>query len=509
MDESISNNILKGTVIIALIGVLAKFCSFITEAVLAARLGTTYQGDAYYMVSSVQNVIYPMLYVGVWNVFLPLYKGHISAGETEVANKLTNKVLSFFFLSCLIVVVILFLFAPQAVSIVAPGFSGETRRLCIKVVRISSPMYIFIVASAIYAVMLQCHNRFLGSQIREVASHIPTIVAAIFFYRRFGIEAIAVALVIAGMFRLLVELPFVNWGYKYKPDINFKSYEFALMLKRLPSAILSASATQINTLIDKAMASTLPEGTISGLNYGHKLTNVLSGLLSSAIATALYPQVVELVALKKLDELSKIEEYIFNIFCVLMIPISAASILFREELVSVVFQRGSFGESSVKLTAGVFALYCIGILFIACNSVINGLFYGFGDTKTPMRISFANLGINVVLNLLFIRIWSVNGLALATSMSAMLTFFIRIFSVKKHVVLNQKRMFITAFKVSVASAFSCGIPRILFIVFSANKYIVLLVSAITGIALYLFIIKMFGLREIEDIVEIFERKIKK
>lgn len=97
MDESISKNILRGTVIITLIGILAKFCSFITEAVLAAKLGTTYQGDAYYMVSSVQNVIYPMLYVGVWNVFLPLYKSHISTGEIEVANKLTNKVLSFFF----------------------------------------------------------------------------------------------------------------------------------------------------------------------------------------------------------------------------------------------------------------------------------------------------------------------------------------------------------------------------------------------------------------------------
>lgn len=508
-NNTVSKKIVRGTIIIVLVGILAKLSSFIAEAIMAAYLGTTYQSDAYYMVASVQNVIYPMLSIGIWKVFLPLYKSHIAKDERDTAYSLTNKSLSFFTAISLTVVALLLLFAPAAVSVVAPGFEGETRSLCIKLVRISAPMYVFIIASAVYASILQCHDKFLGSQIREVASHIPTIAAAIFFYKRFGIEVMAIALVVAGVLRLLIELPFVNWGYKYKPDFQFKTQEFTLMLKRLPSALISAGVTQLNTLVDKAMASTLPTGTVSGLNYGHKLMNVFSGLLSSAIATAMYPQMIELISLDKKKELGQLVVKIINIFCVLMMPITVACVLFRTELVSAVFQRGAFDASSTALTASVFALYCLGLFFIACNTVISNIFYGHGDTKTAMYISIANLVINVVLNLLLIHLWGVKGLALASSLSAIITFFVRLKFAEKYVKLDYKMMVVTTIKVLIAAAIACMIPRAIFWMHPINKYLTLIISAFIGIVVYLLVVKMLKVTEIKDLVGLLIRKMKK
>ena len=508
-NKSIGNRILRGTIVIVLVGVLAKFTSFLAEAILAAYLGTTYQSDAYYMVASVQNVIYPMLSIGIWKVFLPLYKSYIAKGELGNAYSLTNKSLSFFSAISLGVVVLLLACAPIVISIVAPGFEGETRLLCIRLVRISAPMYVFIISSAVYASILQCHDKFLGSQIREVASHIPTIIAAIFFYKRFGIEVMAIALVVAGVLRLLIELPFVNWGYKYKPDFKLKTQEFSLMLKRLPSALISAGVSQLNTLVDKAMASTLPTGTVSGLNYGHKLMNVFSGLLSSAIATAMYPQMIELISLDKKEELGRLVVKIINIFCVLMMPITVACVLFRTELVSAVFQRGAFDESSTALTASVFALYCLGLFFIACNTVISNIFYGHGDTNTAMYISIANLGINVVLNLVLIHLWGVNGLALATSLSAIITFFVRLRFAEKYVKLDNKTMVVTAIKILFAAAIACMIPRAVFWIHPMNKYLTLIVSAVIGVVVYLLMVKVLKVNEINDLFGLLKRKLKK
>lgn len=505
-NKSIGSKVFRGTVVIVLVGILAKITSFIAEAVLAAYLGTTYQSDAYYMIASIQAVIYPMLSIGIWKVFLPLYKSHIAKQEIETAYALSNKSISFFSVISLVVVLLLLAFAPAVVSVVAPGFRGQTRVLCIKLVRISAPMYVFIVSSAVYASMLQCHDKFLGSQIREVASHIPTIIVAIFFYKPFGIEAMAIALVAAGILRLLIELPFANWGYRYKPDLRFNSPEFKLMLKRLPSALTSAGVEQLNTLVDKAMASTLPEGTISGLNYGHKLMNVFSGLISTAIATALYPQMIELVALKKEEELSKLVVRIINIFCVLMFPVTIACVLFRTELVSAVFQRGSFTADSTVLTSGVFALYCLGLYFIACNTVITNLFYGYGNTKTPMHISITNLLINVALNLVLIRFWGVNGLAFATSLSAIISFFIRVRAAEKHVKLDNKKMVMTAIKVLVASIVACIIPRSFFWCYPMNKYLELVVSTIIGAGIYFALVRIFKVYEINDLIGLIRRK---
>ena len=509
MDNSIGKRVFRGTIIIVLIGILAKLAAFLSEAVLAAYLGTNYQSDAYYMVSSIQQVIYPMLSVGIWKVFLPIYKEKITTGEGPQAHELTNKVITFFTIISVIVVAFIMTLAGSVVSVVAPGFEGETRELCIELVRISAPMYVFIIASAVYASILQCHNKFLGSQIREVVSHIPTILAAIFFYHRFGIGVMAMALVVGGVVRLLIELPFVDWGYKYKPDLKFRTKEFLTMLKRLPSALVSEGVTQLNTLIDKAMASTLSEGTISGLNYGHRLMNVFSGLLSTAIATALYPQIIELIALRKENELSKLVVKIINIFCVLMVPVTLSCIIFRRELVSAVFQRGSFTAESTMLTAGVFAFYSLGIFFIACNTVITNLFYGYGNTKIPMYISIANLVINVVLNLILIHLWGVNGLALATSISAIITFFVRVKAAEKYVKLDNMKMIVTALKVFIASTVSCMVPRVVFWLYPMNKFLVLITSAIIGVFLYLAGVKVLKVNEINDLFDLLTRKLKK
>ena len=501
-----SKKVFRGTVVIVLVGILAKVASFIEEAILAAYLGTTFQSDAYYMVWSIQSVVYPMLSIGIWKVFLPLYKSHVSKNENDSAFDLTNKSLSFFTLVSIVVVVLMVIFAPVVVSVVAPGFKGETRELCIKLTRISAPMYVFIIASAVYASVLQCHNKFFGSQIREIVSHFPPIIAAIFFYKIFGIEAMAVSLVVAGLVRLLIELPFVDWGYRYKVDLRFKCKEFKLMLKRLPSALISAGVVQLNTLVDKMMASTLPTGTISGLNYGHKLMNVFSGLLSSAIATAMYPQMIELIALEKKEELGNLVVRIINIFSILMIPVTVACVLFRVELVSAVFERGAFDSNSTDLTSSVFALYCLGLFFIACNTVISNIFYGYGDTRREMLISIAFVGTNVLLNVVLVNVWGVNGLALATSLSAILSFFIRLGAVKRYVCLQLKRLMLTGMKVLVVSLVSCIIPRIVFWCVPINKYIVIIVSATIGVCIYIVGVMAWKVPEVYDLFKLFKKK---
>lgn len=509
MERSIGSKVFRGTVIILLVSILAKLTAFIAEAILAAYLGTNASSDAYHMISSVNQVIYPMLSIGIWKVFLPLYKKHITLGQMEEANALANRSVTFFTLISVAVVLFIEIFANLVVSVIAPGFQGETKTLCVTLVRIASPMFIFIIASAVYAAMLQCHNRFLGSQIREVASHFPTILAAVLLYHRFGIKVMAAALVVGGCLRLLIELPFVNWDYRYRPDHHFRSPEFKLMLHRLPAALLMEGAVKLNTLIDKAMASTLPSGTISSMNYGHKLVNVFSGLLSTSVSTALYPQMVELIALQKREELSRVVEKILNIFCLLILPVTVASVLFRTEIVSVVYERGNFNADSVAMTAGVFAFYMLGICFTASSAVLNNIFYGNGDTKTPMFISIGALIVNVAINLALIGPMGMNGLALATSVTSAITYTVRMIVVRKYITLQQKRMILTALKAFAASAVACVVPWLLVRQLSWNKYWSLLLAALLGMLLYYLCIRLLRVRELHELKTLLKKKLKR
>lgn len=508
-EQTIAGKLFRGTIVIILVSILAKITTFITEAILASYLGTTYQSDAYYMVTSIQYVVYPMLSVGIWKVFLPIYKEKITLGDIEGANELTNKVITNFTIISLVVVAVLMIFSNTVVSIVAPGFEGETKRLCADLVRLSAPMYIFIMAAAVYASMLQCHNKFLGSQIREVASHIPTIITAIVFYPRFGIMSLGIALVAGGFLRLLVELPFVDWGYKFRPSFHRKSKEYALMMKRLPSALISEGVNQLNMLVDKMMASTLPVGAVSGLNYGNRLTNVFSGLLSTAIATALYPQVVELISLKKQDELNSLMSKILKIFGLVMFPLTIACVLFRVDLVSCVFERGAFGKESVYLTAGTFACYSAGLFFVASNTVLTNVFYGYGDTKTPMYIGIANLVINVGLNLLLVHFIGINGLAIATSLSACIVFFVRMKLIDKYVTFEWRQIIKQFVKVLIASLIACTLARVFANILGINKYLRIILAAIVGASIYLAELYVMKIDELKFVIELIKHKLLK
>ncbi len=508
-QNHIGKRIVRGTLIIVSVSILAKLSAFLSEAVNAAYLGTTYQSDAFYMVSSILQMLCPMLTLGIWKVFLPIYKNRITHNDRDGAFRLADQAISFFALISVAAAILLAIFAGPFVSLVAPGYQGETRRLCIELLRISAPAYVFIIVSGIYATMLQSHNKFFGSQIREVASHIPGILAAVFFYRRYGIRVMAISMVVGAVLRLLIELPFVDWGYRYRPALGFEGEEFSLMLRRLPSALLSAGVHQINTIIDRAMASRFPAGSVSGMNYGHRLTNVFSGLISTAISTALFPQMVELIAQQKREELNKLLTKILNLFMLLMIPVTVACMLFSRDLVVAVFERGAFQEESVTLTAGVFGFYSLGLLFVASATVVSNVFYGFGDTRTPLWIGVIHMLINVALNLTLSRLMGVNGLALATSLAAIIALGIRLFCVRRYVHLEWRHLSLSFGKILIASLIACFAAWTLVNILHLNVYVRLVLAAVVGVALYLPSVKLLRVREVEDLVKLLGRKLKK
>ena len=319
----------------------------------------------------------------------------------------------------------------------------------------------------------------------------------------------AYALVVGGLVRLLVELPFVNWNYRPRVDLRFRTKEFETILARLPSALLSEGVNRINTLIDKIMASGLPEGSISALNYGVKLTNVFSGLFSSAISTALYPQVIELIAKDRKEELRKLIRKILSIFLIVMLPVSVGCVMLRRELVTAVFMRGSFDASSVSITASVFACYAAGLLFFACSSVISNLFYSHGDTKTPLWISIAHLGVNVTLNLLLVSRFGATGLAAATTISAFVTLVLRMVLVRRHIDLEYRKMLGVSVKILAATTLSCVIPVALVQKLLTGSVLRLIVSVGISVPCYLILLRLLHVEELHELVAIFKKKMKK
>lgn len=502
-ENNIKKTVINGTIVILIVTILSKVAAFFSVAVLAYYLGTSAESDALNTVYSVDQVLYPVLGIGIWKVFLPLYKEYVVKQDMDKASSLANQTITLFTLASIVMAVTIGVFSKQLVAVIAPGFDPETKALAAKLVTVSAPMYIFVINGAIYSSMLQCHNKFFGSQIREVVTHLPVILFAILFYNRWGIVSLAIGVLIGGIMRMLIELPFIDWGYKWKSDFHFRTDEMIVLLKRYPPAMLSGGIYQINTMVDKIMASMLAVGSVSALNYSNKLTSMINGLLSVALSTALYPQFVELKETGREEELKRILINVINMFSFIIVPITIGCIFFSDEVVSIVYKRGLFDVASVEMTTNVFACYCVGLFFIACNTVLTNVFFAYGDTKSPLIISMINLISNVVFNIVFIFFWGAAGLALATSLSAAVSFGARFIWLKKIIIIRIKKSLTCIIKSGLLSLVSCGIAKYAVLYFDLKLYATVICACVIAVTFYFvgaYLLKMDELRLLINIV---------
>ena len=505
-----NNKIMKNVAVIMGCSIAAKILSYVWEATLAALFGASDQADALYMTTSIFNILYPILDLGIWKVFLPIYKKKLVEGNEEMTTQIANKTATLFFMLSFALVLFLIVFAKPLVYIVAPGFAIEKKLITIQYLRISAPTYLLMAFASIIGAMLQSRERFLGSQIREIGTHISKIVYIIICFRFFGIYAAVTAMIVGSIFRVLIQLPFINWKWRFKPDFHLRDKDIIPMLRGLPSVAVTAAIAHINGLIDKVVASGAESGAIACLNYGNRLMNVFSGMISSAISTATYPTMIQYIAEKKDEKLRSIIHKTILALAFFIIPISLFCILFSNELVKAAFQRGAFDASATMLSASVFVGYCIGMLFSGVATIITNVFYGFGDTKITMYISITNIGLNILFDLLFFKIWGISGLAVATSVSAIICLVIRLVYLKRFICLDYRLIIKECLKICIIAIVACCVSWIGFSkVIHINTLISLVLSLLISISIYFLLAKAFRIQTFSSILSTVEKKLKR
>ena len=141
------------------------------------------------------------------------------------------------------------------------------------------------------------------------------------------------------------------------------------------------------------------------------------------------------------------------------IPASIGIIMLREPLVSLLYKRNQFDAESALRTSRVILFYAIGIWAYCGLHVLIRAFYSLKDTVTPVKIGTLCVGLNLVLNISLIWILQEGGLALSTSISAIIQIIILTLILQKKLRIKiQKEVFVSLIKTiitSVAMGFVC------------------------------------------------------
>lgn len=236
------------------------------------------------------------------------------------------------------------------------------------------------------------------------------------------IKAVAWAIVVAGVVQIAVQVPALSrLGVPVRLDVHWAGdARLARVFRLMGPVAFSAGVAQVNILIDRFLAIKTGTWGPSALTYAERLVYLPLGLVGTAFGVVLLPTLASLFASGDRAAMRQtVERATRNVFS-LMLPAAVGMAVLAYPIISLVYQfkGGAFQDDSTILTGRALLGYAPGLVFFSLEKVFTPAFYSVQDTRTPVRVSIACMGLNVCLNLLLIWLlpegWEHMGIAAAT-----------------------------------------------------------------------------------------------
>ena len=451
------SKVAKATIGLMMATIIAKVLGFGRELVLASSYGASMYSDAYLTAMNIPVVIFTIIGTTLGTVLIPMYfEVNSDLGEKKALN-FTNNVFNMVIAICIVLAILGFIFTEQLVKVFAMGFEGQTLKIATDFTRITIIGIVFTGLSYVMTAYLQIKNNFTVPGLISVPKNIIIITSIILSVKYYPYIMIWGTLIgIATEF--IFQLPFaIKNGYKYQLYINIKDKYIKKMSWLILPVLIGVAVNQINTMVDRTLASTLVEGSISALNYANKLNGFVMALFITSVAAVIYPMLSKLSSEDNKEKFTSSVVQSINSVILLVTPISIGAIVLATPIVRLLFQRGEFDARATSMTAIALIMYSIGMVAFGLRDILGKVFYALQDTKTPMINGAIAMAMNIVLNIILVKYLQLSGLALATSISAIVCIFLLFGSLKKKIgYFGQDKIIKTTIK-SILSAVIMGI----------------------------------------------------
>ena len=402
---------------------LSRLTGFARDIMLAAILGAGPVADAFFVAFRLPNHFRAIFAEGAFNAaFVPAY-AHVHGERGEVSARLfADRIFTLLFLSQVVLLVVAWLFMPQAMSVLAPGFTDdlEQRRLAIELTRITFPYLLLITLVTLYGGMLNVMHRFASAAAASILLNISMMatLAVAAFFPTAG-HAAAWGVLVSGFLQyfLLAGDLATHGGLPRFAPLKFDE-DIRDFFRALGPATLGSMGTQVAMFADTIIATFLPAGALSALYYADRLNQLPIGVIGIAVGTVLLPEMSRQLTADDRDGAMASQRRAFDFTLLFSVPFVAAFLAVPDAITRAMFARGAFTKADAAAAGATLAAYAIGLIpFVLIRTAVSA-FYARKDTATPVKASLTGLAVNVLLKLLLMGSLAQVGLALATAVGA-------------------------------------------------------------------------------------------
>jgi putative peptidoglycan lipid II flippase len=402
---------------------LSRLTGFARDIMLAAILGAGPVADAFFVALRLPNHFRAIFAEGAFNAaFVPAY-AHVHGERGEASARLfSDRIFTLLFASQLILLAVAWLFMPQAMSILAPGFTedAEQRRLAIELTRITFPYLLLITLVTLYGGMLNVMHRFASAAAAPIFLNLAMMMtlALAAFFPSAG-HAAAWGVLISGFlqfFLLAGDLARHGGLPRFAPlklDEDVRAF-----FRALGPATIGSMGTQVALFADTIIATFLPAGALSALYYADRLNQLPIGVIGIAIGTVLLPEMSRRLTADDHAGAAAAQRRAFDFTLLFSVPFVAAFLTVPDVIMRAMFARGAFSKADAATAGATLAAYAVGLIpFVMIRSAV-ATFYARKDTATPVKAALTGVAVNVALKVALMGTLAQIGLALATAVGA-------------------------------------------------------------------------------------------
>ncbi len=417
-----TSTVAGASILITAVGLIGKGLGLVREIVFAGFFGLNSQYDLYLVGAVLPITINTViLYLGQ-NYFIPSYN-KTKVEEPGKINAFTNSTFWTFSAFGLMLAAVLYYFSTAIVGLYIHDVSSYDFISALNVFRIFLLTIPLNAAYSILAAFLQSEFEFKYPAVSQLLLNVSIILLVIFFSNKFGVYAIPAGYVLGTTAQLIFLVT------KSAPRITLKLFGFAeggsfraVINSSLIITILIESISQIYLLADRYFFNEVQKGGIASLNYAMNLYLLPVTIISAALTTAIFPGLSQSFSSNTKEDIQRKLDNFFRVNLFIFIPVSLGLIFYGNVLIRLLFQRGEFDAGATKMTFGILKLYSISLVFYSTYAVLNKLLYSASLIKLLLTVTLAGCIFKIAANILLVKDYSQNGLALSTTLSYLFFF---------------------------------------------------------------------------------------
>jgi putative peptidoglycan lipid II flippase len=427
-NSSLNRQILGAFVTVSFWTLIIKISSLLKELIIIWRFGISDELDAF-LIALIVPYLFINLIAGAINpTLIPIY---IKVRETEgdkAVKKFLGSVMTVCLLALIVTTLIVIFFAPVYLPNIGRGFSPEKLDLTFRLLCSISPVILLTSMQLIWAAVLNANEQFTVPTIVGLITPVITLVILLTVHS-LGVFALSMGLLLGST------LEMVSLGIALKRQDLFPVphwHGFDMHLRQALNQYFPIMAGTLlsysSTLVDQAMATILPPGSVAELSYAGKVVAIPLELCAFALGTVVTPYFSNLVFAGDWLIIKQIMRRYLKLIFIITVPLAISIILLSKPLLQFFLQRGAFTFANTQSLSEIATCYAIEIPFFVSIVLMIRLISSMQRNRVLFLLSFFGLVSNICLNYLFMQWLGLRGIALSTSVTYILIFcFLLIF----------------------------------------------------------------------------------